>query len=138
MCVLAAGGLAAFAQVCGAVEVVLKKVRVNFVGYGNGTWARAGEVWRGAERRYTKGVQYVWRIRGAVHLADQENLSSVFLPPLNPQTGIRPKDIDILITTCSIYCPTPSMASMVVNAFGMRKDIQVGWCELTVWVNGVG
>eukprot|EP00198_Chlamydomonas_reinhardtii_P011489 XP_001700826.1 predicted protein [Chlamydomonas reinhardtii] len=40
------------------------------------------------------------------------------------KTGLRPKDIDILVTTCSIYCPTPSMASMVVNAFGMRKDVQ--------------
>ncbi len=41
------------------------------------------------------------------------------------------------------------MASMVVNAFGMRKDIQVrnspvwvssvGWrCGLMVWVNGAG
>lgn len=29
------------------------------------------------------------------------------------QTGMSPRDIDILITTCSIYCPTPSMASMV-------------------------
>ena len=25
---------------------------------------------------------------------------------------------------CSIYCPTPSMASMVVNHFKMRTDIQ--------------
>ncbi|PNW80516.1 hypothetical protein CHLRE_07g320550v5 [Chlamydomonas reinhardtii] len=40
------------------------------------------------------------------------------------KTGLRPKDIDILVTTCSVYCPTPSMASMVVNAFGMRKDVQ--------------
>ncbi|EFJ44710.1 hypothetical protein VOLCADRAFT_95052 [Volvox carteri f. nagariensis] len=40
------------------------------------------------------------------------------------KTGLTPTDIDILITTCSIYCPTPSMASMVVNAFGLRKDVQ--------------
>ena len=46
------------------------------------------------------------------------------LPTLRLQTGLRPKDIDILVTTCSVYCPTPSMASMVVNAFGMRKDVQ--------------
>jgi hypothetical protein len=32
---------------------------------------------------------------------------------------------DILVTTCSIYCPTPSMASMVVNHFKMKSDIQV-------------
>ncbi|KAG2486931.1 hypothetical protein HYH03_014430 [Edaphochlamys debaryana] len=40
------------------------------------------------------------------------------------KTGLQPKDIDILVTTCSIYCPTPSIASMVTNAFGMRKDVQ--------------
>lgn len=40
------------------------------------------------------------------------------------KTGVRAEDIDILVTTCSIYCPTPSMASMVVNAFKLRKDVQ--------------
>ena len=40
------------------------------------------------------------------------------------RNGLSPKDIDVLITTCSIFCPTPSMASMVVNAFGLPKDIQ--------------
>jgi predicted naringenin-chalcone synthase len=28
------------------------------------------------------------------------------------------------VTTCSIFCPTPSLASMVVNHFGMRPDMQ--------------
>ncbi|PNW80493.1 hypothetical protein CHLRE_07g319600v5 [Chlamydomonas reinhardtii] len=40
------------------------------------------------------------------------------------KTGLRPKDIDILVTTCSVFCPTPSMASMLVNKFGMRSDVQ--------------
>ncbi|KAG2499530.1 hypothetical protein HYH03_002476 [Edaphochlamys debaryana] len=40
------------------------------------------------------------------------------------KTGLRPSDIDILVTTCSIYCPTPSLASLLVNAFGMRPDVQ--------------
>ncbi|MEW5303445.1 MAG: hypothetical protein WDW36_006135 [Sanguina aurantia] len=40
------------------------------------------------------------------------------------KTGLLPSDIDILVTTCSIYNPTPSMASMVVSEFGMRSDIQ--------------
>ncbi|GIL44643.1 hypothetical protein Vafri_2162 [Volvox africanus] len=39
------------------------------------------------------------------------------------KTGLRATDFDFLITTCSIYCPTPSISSMVVNAFKMRKDI---------------
>ena len=38
--------------------------------------------------------------------------------------GIRPEEIDILVTNCSIYCPTPSLASMLVNKFKLRRDIQ--------------
>jgi len=40
------------------------------------------------------------------------------------KTGLRPTDIDILVTNCSIYCPTPSLASLVVNTFKMREDIE--------------
>jgi 3-ketoacyl-CoA synthase len=45
------------------------------------------------------------------------------LLPLLP-AGIRPEEIDILVTNCSIYCPTPSLASMLVNKFKLRKDVQ--------------
>jgi len=37
---------------------------------------------------------------------------------------LKPTDIDILITNSSIYCPTPSLASLVINMFKMREDIQ--------------
>lgn len=40
------------------------------------------------------------------------------------KSGLRPTDIDILVTNTSIYCPTPSLASMLVNHFKMRPDIQ--------------
>lgn len=40
------------------------------------------------------------------------------------QTNIRPTDVDILISCCSIFCPTPSMTAAIVNKFGMRSDIQ--------------
>lgn len=40
------------------------------------------------------------------------------------KTGIRPSQVDILVTNCSIYCPTPSLASMLVNHFKFRSDIQ--------------
>lgn len=46
------------------------------------------------------------------------------LPPPCPPAGLSPTDIDILITNCSIYCPTPSIASMVINQFKMREDIE--------------
>lgn len=28
------------------------------------------------------------------------------------------------MTNCSIYCPTPSLASMLVNKFKLRNDVQ--------------
>ncbi|KAJ9510122.1 hypothetical protein QJQ45_015610 [Haematococcus lacustris] len=46
------------------------------------------------------------------------------LEGLLAKTGLAPADIDILVTTCSIYCPTPSLASMLINHFKMRPGIQ--------------
>lgn len=40
------------------------------------------------------------------------------------KTNVDPQEIDIVITTCSIFCPTPSMSSMIINKFKMRKEIQ--------------
>ncbi|WIA41915.1 hypothetical protein OEZ86_009230 [Tetradesmus obliquus] len=40
------------------------------------------------------------------------------------KTGLQATDIDILITNTSIYCPTPSIASMVINMFKLREDVQ--------------
>ena len=36
---------------------------------------------------------------------------------------VRVLQIDILITNCSLYCPTPSLSSLVVNHFKMRSNI---------------
>jgi len=40
------------------------------------------------------------------------------------KTGLKATDVDILVTNTSIYCPTPSIASMVINLFKMREDVQ--------------
>jgi 3-ketoacyl-CoA synthase len=40
------------------------------------------------------------------------------------QNGITAKDVDILIVNCSLFCPTPSLSSMIVNHYKMREDIQ--------------
>lgn len=40
------------------------------------------------------------------------------------KTGIKPEQVDILITNCSIFCPTPSLSSMLINKFKLRRDIQ--------------
>lgn len=39
------------------------------------------------------------------------------------KTRIDPREIDILVVSCSMFAPEPSLASMVVNRFGMRWDV---------------
>ena len=41
------------------------------------------------------------------------------------KTGLKPEQVDILITNTSIFCPTPSLASMLINKFKFRKNVQV-------------
>jgi hypothetical protein len=48
----------------------------------------------------------------------------LILVPLPPPSGVHPSQVDILVTNCSIFCPTPSLASMLVNHFKLRSDIQ--------------
>ena len=38
------------------------------------------------------------------------------------QTKTNPKDINILVVNCSLFSPTPSLCSMIINEFGMRAD----------------
>ncbi|XP_010265151.1 PREDICTED: 3-ketoacyl-CoA synthase 6-like [Nelumbo nucifera] len=40
------------------------------------------------------------------------------------KTGIKPKDVDILILNCSMFSPTPSMTAMIVNKYKMRGNIK--------------
>ncbi|KAK8959018.1 3-ketoacyl-CoA synthase 11 [Platanthera guangdongensis] len=39
-------------------------------------------------------------------------------------TGVRVKDIAVLVVNCSIYNPTPSLAAMVVNHYKLRGNIR--------------
>lgn len=39
------------------------------------------------------------------------------------KTRTNPASIDILVINCSLFSPTPSLCSMVINEFGMRTDI---------------
>ncbi|KAJ4792902.1 3-ketoacyl-CoA synthase [Rhynchospora pubera] len=39
------------------------------------------------------------------------------------KTGMRPKNIDILIVNCSLFSPTPSLSAMIVNKYKLRSNI---------------
>ncbi|XP_057488049.1 3-ketoacyl-CoA synthase 6-like [Actinidia eriantha] len=43
---------------------------------------------------------------------------------LMKKTGVKPKDIDILIVNCSLFSPTPSLTAMVVNKYKLRSNIK--------------
>ncbi len=38
-------------------------------------------------------------------------------------TKLKPTDVDILIVNCSLFCPTPSLSSMIINMFQMRENV---------------
>ncbi|KAL0424754.1 UNVERIFIED_CONTAM: 3-ketoacyl-CoA synthase 6 [Sesamum radiatum] len=40
------------------------------------------------------------------------------------KTGLKPKDVDILILNCSLFSPTPSLTAMVINKYKMRSNIK--------------
>ncbi|XAR57312.1 Very-long-chain 3-oxoacyl-CoA synthase [Bertholletia excelsa] len=40
------------------------------------------------------------------------------------KTGVKAKDIGILIVNCSLFNPTPSLSAMVVNHYNLRGNIQ--------------
>ncbi|KAL8210295.1 hypothetical protein R6Q57_007027 [Mikania cordata] len=39
------------------------------------------------------------------------------------KTGVKAKEIGILIVNCSLFCPTPSLSSMIVNHYKLRGNI---------------
>ncbi|XP_076900389.1 3-ketoacyl-CoA synthase 20-like [Bidens hawaiensis] len=39
------------------------------------------------------------------------------------KTGVKAKEIGILIMNCSVFCPTPSMSAMIVNRYKLRGSI---------------
>lgn len=48
------------------------------------------------------------------------------------KTGVKPEEIDVVITACSCFSPTPSIASQIVNKFRLRSDC------LTFSLGGMG
>ncbi|KAF6153716.1 hypothetical protein GIB67_000949 [Kingdonia uniflora] len=56
--------------------------------------------------------------------AEAEKVMFGALDALFEKTGVRPRDIGILIVNCSLFNPTPSLTSMIVNHYKLRGDIK--------------
>lgn len=39
------------------------------------------------------------------------------------KTKTKAEDVDFLVVNCSLFSPTPSLCTMIINEFGMRSDI---------------
>lgn len=46
------------------------------------------------------------------------------LDALFDKTGVKPRDIDILIVNCSLFNPTPSLSAMIINHYKLRTNIK--------------
>ncbi|KAG4998603.1 hypothetical protein JHK84_029638 [Glycine max] len=57
--------------------------------------------------------------RGEAELVIFSAMDSLF-----NKTGLKPKDIDILIVNCSLFSPTPSLSAMVINKYKLRSNIK--------------
>uniref|UniRef100_A0A7N0TG85 3-ketoacyl-CoA synthase n=1 Tax=Kalanchoe fedtschenkoi TaxID=63787 RepID=A0A7N0TG85_KALFE len=57
-------------------------------------------------------------------LSEMETVLFSTAADLFSKHDIKPECIDILICNCSLVAPVPSVASMVVNRFGLRADIK--------------
>jgi len=58
-------------------------------------------------------------------MARKESETVIFdcVRKLLARTKTKAKDIDFLVINCSLFSPTPSLCSMVINEFNMKSDI---------------
>lgn len=56
--------------------------------------------------------------------AEAEAVMFGALDSLFSKTGVKAQDIGILIVNCSLFNPTPSLSSMIVNHYKLRPDIK--------------
>eukprot|EP00899_Mesostigma_viride_P012672 jgi/Mesvir1/21405/Mv20882-RA.1 len=77
-----------------------------------------------------KGIPALQTLTGS--RAEAEVVMFGCMEQLFAKTGLRPRQIDILVVNCSLFCPTPSLSAMLVNRFKMRSNI------LTYNLGGMG
>ncbi|KAL1531823.1 separase/separin [Salvia divinorum] len=64
--------------------------------------------------------------RPTMKLAREEAEMVIFsaMDALFLKTGLKPKNVDILVLNCSLFSPTPSLTAMVINKYKMRSNIK--------------
>ncbi|KAJ1419968.1 Thiolase-like [Sesbania bispinosa] len=56
--------------------------------------------------------------------AETELVLFTIVKDLLSKHNVHPKSIGILVSNCSLFCPTPSITSMIINKFGFRSNIK--------------
>lgn len=56
--------------------------------------------------------------------AEAQSVIFSTIDALFEKTGTRPEDIDILIVNCSLFNPTPSLSSMIVNHYNLDPSVK--------------
>jgi 3-ketoacyl-CoA synthase len=46
------------------------------------------------------------------------------LDELFQKTGVKPKDVGVLVVNCSLFNPTPSLSAMIINHYKMRGNVK--------------
>ncbi|KAJ7514513.1 hypothetical protein O6H91_23G047800 [Diphasiastrum complanatum] len=78
------------------------------------------------EETYLPPVVFSEKPNPSMRLAREEAEMVMFaaLDELFEKTGLKPKEVGILIVNCSLFVPTPSLSAMIVNHYKMRGNIR--------------
>ncbi|CAH9125365.1 unnamed protein product [Cuscuta epithymum] len=79
----------------------------------------------GDETYVPKSIGFPEKDRMSLNVTRAEASMVVFdaIDVLFEKTGIKPKDIGVLVVNCSTFNPTPSLSAMIINRYKMRVDI---------------
>jgi 3-ketoacyl-CoA synthase len=56
--------------------------------------------------------------------AEAETVMFGALDGLFASTGVKPKDVGVLVVNCSLFNPTPSLSAMIVNRYKLRGNVR--------------
>ncbi|KAI3446121.1 hypothetical protein Pfo_002786 [Paulownia fortunei] len=78
------------------------------------------------EETYLPGALHQLPPQPSMAAAREEAKQVMFgaLDNLFSATGVKPKDIGILVVNCSLFNPTPSLSAMIVNQYKLRGNIK--------------